>query len=205
LAKRLIAAGHQVWITNSRGPDSLAELARATGVIPVPITELAKDKEVVIFAITLKNVPGLPKDFIDELSNDIVVVDACNYFPKRDGRIDLIESGTPHSRWMERQIGRPVIKAFNSIAADHLDSQAKPPGAGDRVALPVSGDNPVHKAKVMELVDAIGFDPVDAGGIDESWRQQPGTPCFVADLDKESLRRALAEANPPAYGAAGRV
>ena len=80
------------------------------------------------------------------------------------------------SRWVEQQLGHPVIKVFNNIYAEHLAKRGKPPGTPGRIALPVSGDDAKAKEVVMKLVNDIGFDPVDAGGLDESWRQQPGHP-----------------------------
>ena len=111
------------------------------------------------------------------------IVDTGNYYPARDGRIDPIESGVAESRWVSEQLGRPVVKAFNNIRAQHLLELGKPAGSPGRIALPVAGDDPKPKRTVMELVDALGFDPIDAGTIDESWRQQPGTPVYAADLD----------------------
>jgi hypothetical protein len=85
---------------------------------------------------------------------------------------------------------------FNNIYAEHLAKRGKPPGAPGRIALPVSGDDAKAKEVVMKLVNDIGFDPVDAGGLDESWRQQPGTPVYAADFDAAGVRRALTQATP---------
>jgi predicted dinucleotide-binding enzyme len=89
-----------------------------------------------------------------------------------------------------------VVKAFNNIVAQHLLEYGRPAGDPHRIALPVAGDDPGAKKVVMRLVDELGFDPVDAGSLDESWRQQPGTPVYAADLDAAGVRRALAEAKP---------
>jgi predicted dinucleotide-binding enzyme len=101
----------------------------------------------------------------------------------------------PESRWVAQQLGRPVIKAFNNIYALHLLELGRPKGTAGRVALPVAGDDEAAKAIVLKLVDELGFDGVDAGGLDESWRQQPGTPVYTKDFDAEGVRRALSEAN----------
>jgi len=95
-----------------------------------------------------------------------------------------------------QQLGRPVIKAFNNIYAQHLLERGQPAGTPGRIALPVAVDDAAAKAVVLRLVDDLGFDRVDAGGLDESWRQQPGTPVYTTDLDAEGVRRALAEARP---------
>ena len=97
---------------------------------------------------------------------------------------------------MEQQLGHPVIKVFNNIYAEHLAKRGKPPGTPGRIALPVSGDDAKAKEVVMKLVNDIGFDPVDAGGLDESWRQQPATPVYATDFDAAGVRRALAQAAP---------
>ena len=101
---------------------------------------------------------------------------------------------------MEQQLGHPVIKVFNNIYAEHLANMGKPPGAPGRIALPVAGDSAKAKAVVMELVNEMGFDAVDVGGLDESWRQQPATPVYAADLDiagvREALRKATRERKP---------
>jgi predicted dinucleotide-binding enzyme len=94
----------------------------------------------------------------------------------------------------EQQLGRPVIKAFNNIYAKHLLELGRPKGTPGRIALPVSGDDSAAKSVVLKLIDELGFDGVDAGGLDESWRQQPGTPVYTEDFDAEGVRRALAEA-----------
>jgi predicted dinucleotide-binding enzyme len=101
----------------------------------------------------------------------------------------------PESRWVEQQLGRPVVKAFNNIFAQHLLELGRPGGTPGRIALPVAGDDDAAKAVVLRLVDELGFDGVDAGGLDESWRQQPGTPVYCTDLDAEGVRRALSEAS----------
>jgi hypothetical protein len=95
-----------------------------------------------------------------------------------------------------QQIGHAVIKAFNGIRAQHLLELGKPKGTPGRIALPVAGDDEAAKAVVLRLVDELGFDPVDAGGLDESWRQQPGSPVYAQDFDADGVRRALAEAKP---------
>jgi predicted dinucleotide-binding enzyme len=135
----------------------------------------------------------------------VVVVDTGNYYPQqRDGRIAEIEDGMPESRWVEQQLGRPVVKAFNSIIAPHLLKLGLPAGSPGRIALPVAGDSAAAKAVVLRLIDQLGFDGVDAGGLGESWRQQPGTPVYLTDLDAKGVRRGLSEASrerTPAWSA----
>ena len=197
LARRLSGLGHEVSIANSRGPASLAALAKETGARPVTVEQAARAGDVVIVTIPMKNVPRLPSGLFDGVPEDVVVVDTGNYYPQqRDGRIERIERGTTESRWVSEQLGRPVVKAFNNIYARHLLERGKPRGAAGRIALPVAGDDKRAKDNVIRLLDGLGFDGVDAGSLDESWRQQPATPVYGTDLDVEGVRKALAAAKP---------
>ena len=197
LAHRLSELGHDVSVANSRGPETLGDLASESGASAVTAREAAKDRDLVIVTIPQKSIPQLPGDLFDGVGDDVVVVDTGNYYPqRRDGRIDAIEDGTTESRWVAEQLGRPVVKAFNNIYAQHLREKGQPAGPPGRIALPVAGDDPVAKPAVMKLVDELGFDPVDAGGVDDSWRQQPGTPVYGKDFDVEGVQGALQEATP---------
>jgi hypothetical protein len=197
LARRLTALGHDVSVANSRGPETLADLAKETGARAVRASEAARGAELVVVTIPEKNIPKLPAGILDAAAPGAVVVDTGNYYPKqRDGKIEAIENGMTESRWVQDQLGRPVVKAFNGTYASHLLTHAKPAGSPGRVALPVAGDDPAAKAVVIDLLGQLGFDGVDAGGLDGSWRQQPGTPVYGADLDADGVRKALAEASP---------
>lgn len=125
-----------------------------------------------------------------------MVIDTGNYYPQRDGRIAAIEDGLPESRWTEGQIGHPVIKAFNDTYAQDILDQGRPKGSPGRQAMPVAGDDADAKQAVRDLIDEMGFDTVDAGGLDESWRQQPGTPVYGSRSDADSVTRALEAASP---------
>jgi predicted dinucleotide-binding enzyme len=206
LARRLTRLGHDVSISNSRGPATLSELAKETGAKPLTVQQAARAGDVVIVTIPLKSIPNLPRGLFDGVPDNVVVVDTGNYYPQqRDGRIEPIEQGTTESRWVADQLGRPVVKVFNNIYARHLLERGKPKGAADRIALPVAGDGRRAKDVVIHLLDELGFEGVDAGTLDESWRQQPGTPVYGTDFDAEGVRRALADAKPertPAFRAA---
>jgi 8-hydroxy-5-deazaflavin:NADPH oxidoreductase len=195
LTRRLTAIGHKVHVANSRGPETLVSLAAETGATAVEAKDAPRGADLVIVTIPERNVPNLPKELFAEAGANVVVVDTGNYYPRhRDGRIAEIESGTPESRWVEQQLGRPVVKAFNNIYARHLLQRGLPAGSSGRIALPVAGDDLKAKATVLQLIDELGFDGVDAGGLNESWRQQPGTPVYATDLDVEGVRRALGAA-----------
>jgi predicted dinucleotide-binding enzyme len=197
LTRRLTALGHEVSVANSRGPSTLKDLAAETGATPVEVGQAAKGVDVLIVTIPQKAVPGLPDDLLAELPDSAAVIDTNNYYPReRDGRIDAIEAGQPESAWVAEQIGHPVVKVFNGIYAAHLLERHRPAGAPDRIALPVAGADGPAKDRVLALVDELGFDPVDAGSLEESWRQQPNTPVYGADVDVEGVRKALEAASP---------
>src|SRR5947209_8805359 len=195
LTRRFTQLGHDVSVANSRGPETLRELEEETGCTAVTVHDAARGQDVVVVTIPEKNIPRLPEDLFEGVAPEVVVVDTGNYYPRhRDGLIAAIEDGMPESVWVSEQLGRPVIKAFNNIYAQHLSDHGRPKGSPGRIALPVAGDDQAAKATVMSLVDELGFDPVDAGPLEESWRQQPGTPVYASDHDGDGVRRALAEA-----------
>jgi predicted dinucleotide-binding enzyme len=195
LARRLRALGHEVFVANSRGPETLSDLAAETGATAVSVPEAVRGVDLVVVTIPEKNIPDLPPGLFADTPDRVVVIDTGNYYPRqRDGRIEAIEAGLPESQWVAQQLGRPVIKAFNNIYARHLLEFGRPKGTAGRIGLPVAGDDEAAKAVVLKLVDELGFDGVDAGGLDESWRQQPGTPVYTEDFDAEGVRRALVEA-----------
>jgi 8-hydroxy-5-deazaflavin:NADPH oxidoreductase len=197
LTRRFTAVGHNVKVANTRGPASLAELAKETGAQAVAVPDAVKDVDVIVVTIPESHVPDLPKDLFANLGPNVVVIDTGNYYPQqRDGRIPGIEEAPSESSWAAQTIGHPVIKAFNDIYADHLLNRGKPKGTPGRIALPVAGDDERAKKIVMDLVDQIGFDPVDAGSLADSWRQQPGSPVYAQDYDAAGVRKALAEAAP---------
>jgi predicted dinucleotide-binding enzyme len=196
LTRRLSALGHNVFVANSRPPETLVALAHETGATPVTIHEAARSGDIVIVTIPEKNIATLPPDLFDGVSDDVIIIDTGNYYPQqRDGRIDAIEQGMTESRWVSQQLGRPVIKTFNNIYADHLLRLGRPKGSPGRIALPVAGDDNDAKARVIDLLDELGFDGVDAGTLDESWKQQPGTPVYGTDFDAEGVKKALAQAS----------
>jgi len=196
LTRRFAAAGHQVFVANSRGPQTLTKLAAETGAKAVNVRDAAHAGDVVVVTIPEKNIFSLPTDLFKDVSASVIVIDTGNYYPRqRDGRIDAIENGMPESQWVSRQLGRPVVKAFNNIYAAHLQNFGLPAGTTGRVAIPVAGDDPKAKAIVFRLADEIGFDSVDAGSLGESWRQQPGTPVYGPALVAAGVQRALSQAS----------
>jgi predicted dinucleotide-binding enzyme len=189
----LTALGHQVIIANSRGPESLREIAAKTGATPVTTAQAAEAKDLVIIAIPAKAVVNLPTDVLS--TSHAIIVDAGNYYPSRDGQNSDIQGGLTDSEWVAKVIGHPVIKAFNNIVAPSLVSKAVPAGSPNRIALSVAGNEEEQKHAVMRLIHEIGFDAIDGGLLSESWRQQPGEPAYCQDLDKDRLKSALLQAD----------
>lgn len=196
LARRFAEVGHEVFLANSRGPETLAGFAADIGATAVTAEEAARSGDVVVVTIPERKIEDLPDDLFAGVSAGVVVIDTGNYYPRqRDGRIEEIEAGMPESVWVSKQLGRPVVKAFNDIYAEHLGTMGKSKGTPGRIALPVAGDDERAKAVVMRLVEEIGFDAVDAGTLEESWRQQPATPVYAEDFDAHGVRDALARAS----------
>src|SRR2546426_7225521 len=167
IIRKLGDAGYPVKMANSRGPESLKDLAARTGAIPVSVEQVGQDVDVLFIVVPQKAIPELPKGLLNKARKDTIIIDVGNYYPFRDGRIDELEHGLTESVWVERQIGRPVVKVLNTIPSKALMAAGRPTGSRDRVALPISGDNPKAKEVVAQLIDRIGFDSVDAGTIAE--------------------------------------
>jgi len=193
LAGYFTSLGHEVSIANSRGPESLAEVAEKTGAKPVSVEQAAGPKDLVIIAIPAKAMVKLPVEILS--ASKAIIIDAGNYYPSRDGQITDIVDGLTDSEWTAKVIGHPVIKAFNNIVAPSLGSKAFPAGSPGRIALSVAGDDEHQKQVVMKLIDAIGFDAIDGGVLAESWRQQPGEPAYCQDLNEAELESALQRAD----------
>ncbi len=194
LTRRLRSLGYDVTIANSRGPDTLTELVAETGATASTTESAARNADIVVLAVPVRAVPSLPAGAL----RDKVVIDANNYYRERDGDIaEIAGKELTSSRWTaERLPGARVVKAFNTIQAHHLFANGRPAGEDGRIALPVAGDDTAAKLTVMAMVDELGFDPIDAGTLDQSWRQQPGTPVYGTDHDATRVRRDLASAKP---------
>ena len=189
LTRRFSELGHEVKVANTRWPDSLRELAEETGATPTTPEDAIAGAELVVIAVPLRAVPDLPS------LDGKLVVDANNYYPGRDGQIAEIDGGKASSRWVaDQHPGATVTKAFNTINWRNLLADGREHGDPQRIAIPIAGDDEAAKATVSGLVDAIGFDPVDSGSLDDSRHQEPGTPVYGANLNAERTRAALAAA-----------
>ncbi|MFY0522802.1 NADPH-dependent F420 reductase [Archangium gephyra] len=193
LVRKLSAAGHDVKVANSRGPDTIEADVLSSGGRAVTAAQAVADVDVVILSIPLHRLPEVAP-LIARVPAETVVIDTSNYYPGRDGRIDAIEAGQVESLWVSEQLGRPIVKAWNAIGSDSFAKKGKPAGSPDRIALPVAADSDRDRKVGMALVEDTGFDAFDAGTLAESWRQQPGAPGYCTDLTREELAAALAAA-----------
>jgi len=205
LAGLAVDAGYQVVLSNSRGPQTLADLAAELGPRARTATyaEAAAAGDLLVVAIPVKAYLGLSTaSFAGK-----VVMDTGNYYPERDGQLAELDSGAlTSSELLARQLpGAEVVKVFNNIFFKHLLHLARPAGAADRSCLPIAGDSASAKAEVTTFLDSIGYEAVDAGALADGWRQQPGTPAYgppYGTFDNEKgtpasaavIRAALAKA-----------
>jgi predicted dinucleotide-binding enzyme len=195
LARKWAAAGHTIRVANSRGAEAAMSFAREIGAEAADLHGAVQGAEVIVLAIPFFAVADLPKGLLDQARADAVIIDVGNYYPDvRDPRIAAVDAGMIESVWVSGQLGRPVIKAFNSLMFHTLAELGRPRGSLDRLAVPVAGDSLSGKRVVMQLADEAGFDPVDAGTLEDSWRQQPSTPAYCCDYGAERTRQGLAAA-----------
>jgi predicted dinucleotide-binding enzyme len=209
VARLAVAAGYDVVLSNSRGPETLQELVGELGPHARAATpaEAAQAGDLVVLTVPLKayrDVPPAP------LAGR-VVIDTGNYYPQRDGQLPELDSGAMTSaELVQRHLtDAKVVKGFNNILYRHLGELARPAGSPDRSALTIAGDDAQAKQTVRRFFDAIGYDTVDAGPLAEGWRFQPGTPAYgqpyaggeqnFAELpgepaNAEAIRSALAAA-----------
>jgi hypothetical protein len=205
VARLAATAGHRVLLSNSRGPDTLKDLAAELGPLARATTgpEAADGGELVVVTIPLRAVQSVPPGPLAGR----VVIDTCNYYPQRDGHFPELDSGAlTSSELTQRHLASSaVVKAFNNIYYRHLESLARPAEAADRSYLPIAGDDAAAKAAVTAFLDSIGYGAVDAGPLAEGWRQQPGTPVYGAPYGSfqdpkgspasaDAIREALAAA-----------
>jgi predicted dinucleotide-binding enzyme len=182
-ARLFVDAGHQVAISNSRGPETLRDLAAELGANAhaATVEEAARFGDVVLVAIPLKDYPSLPVDAL----HGKIVVDAMNYYPNRDGRIAQLDAGTLASSELVAQHlrGARVVKAFNTIWFEHLKQQGKKNAPIDaRRVIFVSGDDAEATRVVAQLIESIGFGPYGLGTLHESTQQQPDSAIYNRDL-----------------------
>ena len=179
VARLAVDAGHDVVMSNSRGPDTLTDLVDELGPNARAATadEAAAAGDVVVVTIPLKNYRSVPVDAL----RGKVVIDTMNYYPDRDGRIaELDDESTTTSELVQVHLADSrVVKAFNNIYFEHLAALARPNGARDRSALAIAGDDADAKTAVTRLLDEIGYNTVDLGPLAEGWHTQRDTAAYA--------------------------
>ncbi|WKW30782.1 NADPH-dependent F420 reductase [Pseudomonas viridiflava] len=190
LARKLAACGHDVKLANSKDPQSIQALANELGARAVTKEEAVADVDVIILSIPFAKYPDL-RDTLSKASDSTVVIDTSNYYPVRDGAIREVDDGKAESVWISEQIGRSVVKAWNAVLSATLIEQGQPAGSSSRIALPVAGDDVNAVAIAQRLVEDTGFDALATGDLENSWRQQPGTPAYCTELTLPELELAL--------------
>lgn len=190
LATLAIKAGHQVMISNSRGPQTLFSFRAMVGCEAGTVSDAVQFGDVVVIAVPLTAIDQLPKDQLAGKQ----VLDAVNYYPERDGQVAVLDSQqTTTSELLASHLpGATITKAFNAIPMTQLESDGLPAGAPNRRALPLAGDNSEGKRIAKALYEAFGFDAVDAGPLFEGWRFERGTPAYCVRMTKMALETALA-------------
>lgn len=190
LAQKLAAHRHTIKLANSRGPETIAELATRIGAKAVERQEAVRDVDVIILSTPFdKHAEQAP--LLGGVGENVIVIDTSNYYPFRDGNIEAISQGKAESVYASEMLQRPVVKAWNAVLAKTLQEKGAAAGSATRIAIPVAGNDAAAKSVVMELVSQTGFDAVDGGTLAESWRQQPGTPAYCTELTSDALRAAL--------------
>lgn len=193
LVKKLSAAGHDVKVANSRGPETIDPELLTSGAQAVTTEDALRDVEAVILSIPLNAIPKIGA-LVGALPEETVVIDTSNYYPFRDTTIDVIEAGQVESLWVAEQLNRPIAKAWNAIGSASLARKEKPKGDAGRLAIPVAADCDRDRDVAMALVEDTGLDAVYSGTLAESWRQQPGAPVYCTDLTRDEIAVALSAA-----------
>lgn len=190
IAKLAIQAGHEVMLSNSRHPQTLFSLKPMIGCEIGTAADAAQFGDIVVIAVPLTAIDALPAELIKGKQ----VLDAVNYYPDRDGKVDILESGqTTTSELLAQHLpGAIITKAFNAIPMTQLESDGLPAETANRRALPLAGDNEQGKRIAGELYEAFGFDVVDAGLLSEGWRFERGTPAYCVRMSKSELIDTLA-------------
>jgi hypothetical protein len=193
LAKRFVDVGHEVAVSNSRGPETLVSLVDTLGDHAQATTtaDAARFGDVVVVAIPMGRYREVPTDAVA----DKVVIDANNYYPQRDGHFEELDNDrTTSSELLQAHLlGAHVVKAFNAIQWMRLRDDGRPAGDPERLAVPLSGDDEEAKRTVAGLIDQLGFDPVDAGTLAEGGRKhQTGAPAYTLGVPTAELRARLA-------------
>lgn len=199
LARRLAGVGHAVQVANSRAPESLSDFT-GSGITAGWFADVVSTSSILFLALPYSALRDVAADVGDTAGNDTIIVDTGNYYPGRDGSIPELDgdSAGPDTLWLSGLLRRPIFKAFNNITYVQLADSGQPHGSPRRIGLPVAGQPGTAKQRLLDLVNELGFDPVDGGELADSWRQQPGSPIYATDLGAEAIRGFLSSVDPEA-------
>jgi hypothetical protein len=194
IAKAAIANGYDVVLSNNQGPGSLASVVKRLGSHASAATpaEAAARGDFAVVAIPITTIDQVP---VEPLEGKVVIC-TINYFPERLGHIPEIDNGTTTAPGL-LQAHLPksqVVRAFSMIDAADMSEDGHPKGDPKRRALALSGDDPDAKKLVANLYDQFGFDALDIGGLDESWRVDAGQKAFVTHQNLAQLKDNVANA-----------
>lgn len=193
VAQLALDAGHEVMISNSRGPETLTSIASGImGCQTGTIEQAIAFGDCVLIAIPFSKIHTLPAKLLEGK----IVIDANNYYPERDGQISVLDTHqtTTSSLLAAHLTGSKIVKAFNAILARDIDRDARPNTTADRRALPIAGDDSAAKTVVSQFINELGFDVVDAGSLADSWRFERAKPCYCISLKTDELKQAIAAA-----------
>ena len=196
VARLALANGHEVMLSNSRGPHTLTSTRVSLGCETGSVAEAAEFAELALIAVPFLAVHAIdPAPFAGK-----IVMDASNYYPERDGHIGALDAHktTTSEIVAEHFEGAKIVKAWNAILERDIEKDARPArtaaAASDRRALPIAGDDDEAKRIVTGFIDSLGYDVVDAGALSEGWRFERARPAYCVPLDKTGLIEALADA-----------
>ena len=190
LARRLAHFGYQVTIANSRAPETLSDIA--TGEIKAGwMSNVVQGSEILFLSLPYAALADVSATVRDNAAEQAITVDTGNFYPGRDGDLPSWSEEDPDTLWLSRQIQRPIYKALNNITYLGLRDGGLSPDDPARIGLPIAGSQGPSKNRLFHLVNELGFDPVDGGTLEQSWRQQPGSPIYATDLPAADIRRFL--------------
>ncbi|REG99494.1 NADPH-dependent F420 reductase [Flavobacterium aquicola] len=195
LSKKLSANGHEVTVANSKGPETIPGDVLVFGAKAGTAKDSIIDKDILILSIPfvqISNIAAILKENIDKRT---IIIDTGNYYPVRDGNIEEILEGKPESIWVSEKLGRPIAKAWNSLAASVLKNNGYPAGMQERVSVPFTAEDEKTTVIIKQLIEETGFDPFYAGDLQESYRFQPGQPAYSTSLNLPEIKKAIEKAH----------
>lgn len=192
LSEKLHEHGHEVKVADARSMSHLE--GKSYSGTAVDIETVTEDIDILIISIPISAIPTIAP-IIQKVNQNVTIIDTSNYYPIRDGNIAAIDNGMVESVWVSKQLGRDIVKTFNNLLAYTLKYNGTPENTEGRIATTIAGNNTQEKEIVKGLINQLGFDYIDTGNLESSWRQQPGTPAYCTELTKDELQLALEKAN----------